>query len=127
MKVRILPAAMTALSLCAMAGSVLAQDEGGDAVFGEPGLDDSTYDDDIYGDGAADDIYGDGGDAAAVEDGGTDAAADTEYAFEGEERQLEEVVVTVERREQNLQDLGGTATTFNSEELKQYGASGHMY
>ncbi|MBT8447976.1 MAG: TonB-dependent receptor plug domain-containing protein, partial [Gammaproteobacteria bacterium] len=116
MNIRWVTAAIMALSAAAFVPAAFAQDEGDEAVFGESGIDDATYDEDVYGDGGADSGGEADYDAAAAED-----TTATEYAYQGEERQLEEVVVTVERREQNLQDLGGTATTFNSEELKQYG------
>ena len=38
-----------------------------------------------------------------------------------DERYIEEVVVTVERREQNLQDIGVTAYNFQGDDLKQQG------
>ena len=41
---------------------------------------------------------------------------------ESDERAIEEIIVTVERREQNLQDLGVTAYSFQGEELALLGA-----
>ena len=46
---------------------------------------------------------------------------DEEEATEEVDDGIEEVVVTVERREHNLQDLGVTAYSFGGEDLKQQG------
>jgi len=49
------------------------------------------------------------------------AQEETEEAEEQPRRAIEEVVVTVERREQNLQDVGVTAYNFQGEDLKMQG------
>ncbi len=46
---------------------------------------------------------------------------DDETSDEAEPVAMEEVIVTVERREQNLQDLGATAYSFDGENLKMQG------
>jgi len=49
------------------------------------------------------------------------AAQQSAQEEEAEESYIEEVVVTVERREQNLQDLGVTAYSFQGDDLKMQG------
>ena len=50
------------------------------------------------------------------------AAQEADQAEDASDDDIEEVVVTVERREQNLQDLGVTAYSFQGDDLKMQGA-----